>query len=215
MDEEADKQQRERASFEEHAEKLKHVHFEKTIKLNVGGVLYKTSLTTLVKDPNSMLAVMFSGRFELQVDEDGSYFIDRDGELFRYILNYLRNGELLCSKVTLASVKEQLLAEAQFYQLEDLIHQLSSVPKVFSESSIITCCGQEDTLLSLITEHPADTKWNLLYKATRDGWHPNTFHKKCDEKSPTLLVIKSGDNIFGGYADKSWSSRKLINPIVL
>ena len=83
MDEEADKQQQERASFEEHAKKLKHVHFEKTIKLNVGGVLYKTSLTTLVKDPNSMLAVMFSGRFELQVDEDGSYFIDRDGELFR------------------------------------------------------------------------------------------------------------------------------------
>ena len=30
-----------------------------------------------------MLAAMFSGRFEENLDEDGSFFIDRDGDLFR------------------------------------------------------------------------------------------------------------------------------------
>ena len=86
MAEEAGYLQEERASFEENTKKVKRVHFEKAVKLNVGGVLYKTSLTTLVKDTNSMLAAMFSGRFELKLDEDGSYFIDRDGELFRYCM---------------------------------------------------------------------------------------------------------------------------------
>ena len=51
--------------------------------MNVGGVHFKTSLLTLTKDPNSMLSAMFSGQFEEDLDEDGSYFIDRDGDLFR------------------------------------------------------------------------------------------------------------------------------------
>ena len=56
---------------------------KKTVKLNVGGVHFKTSLLTVTKDPNSMLSALFSGQFEEDLDEDGSYFIDRDGDLFR------------------------------------------------------------------------------------------------------------------------------------
>ena len=76
----------EKATIEEVTLKaLNQVHFANTIKLNVGGKIYKTTLDTLRKDPHSMLCVMFSGRFELKADEeDGAYFIDRDGELFRY-----------------------------------------------------------------------------------------------------------------------------------
>ena len=63
---------------------LHQVHFGDTIKLNIGGKIYKTTLDTLRKDPDSMLSAMFSGRHELKPDqEDGSYFIDRDGKLFR------------------------------------------------------------------------------------------------------------------------------------
>ena len=58
-------------------------HFAATVKLNVGGKIYKTSLDTLRKDPNSMLCAMFSGRHELKAsEEDGAYFIDRNGKLF-------------------------------------------------------------------------------------------------------------------------------------
>ncbi|CAH3173711.1 unnamed protein product, partial [Porites lobata] len=51
---------------------------------------------------------------------------------------------------------------------------------------------------------PGDTRWHLLYKATRDGWNPQNFHEKCDGKCPTLVFIKSDDNVFGGYAEKPW-----------
>jgi uracil-DNA glycosylase len=44
-----------------------------------------------------MLAAMFSGRHHIERDEKGRYFIDRDGKLFNYILNYLRNKELILS----------------------------------------------------------------------------------------------------------------------
>jgi hypothetical protein len=64
------------------------------VKLDVGGVHFTTSLTTLMTEPESMLAAMFSGRHELEKDDDGRVFIDRDGELFKYVLQYLREGEL-------------------------------------------------------------------------------------------------------------------------
>ena len=56
MDEEASALLEERADFENMRKKLDTVHFKKHIKLNVGGQVYKTSVETLVKDPDSMLA---------------------------------------------------------------------------------------------------------------------------------------------------------------
>ena len=71
-------------AFEQLSQTLNGVHFGSTVKLNVGGKIYKTTLDTLRKDPDSMLCAMFSGRHELKPDEeDGAYFIDRDGKLFR------------------------------------------------------------------------------------------------------------------------------------
>ena len=76
---------------EEITKTLNGVHLASTIKLNVGGKIYKTTLDTLRKDPDSMLCAMFSGRFELKADEDdGAYFIDRDAELFRYVSFFIQ-----------------------------------------------------------------------------------------------------------------------------
>lgn len=67
--------------------------FPKIVRLSVGGVHFETSIDTLCRgDPDSMLSAMFSGRHNVTKDEDGRYFIDRDGTHFRYILNYLRDG---------------------------------------------------------------------------------------------------------------------------
>ena len=67
--------------------------FPKIVRLSVGGAHFETSIDTLKKDSTSMLAAMFSGRHSTAIDEDGRYFIDRDGTHFRHILNFLRDGE--------------------------------------------------------------------------------------------------------------------------
>ena len=58
------------------------------VRLNVGGEIYCTTLDTL-RSEESMLSVMFAGRFDphIHADRDGAVFIDRDGTLFRHILN--------------------------------------------------------------------------------------------------------------------------------
>ena len=92
------------------SKKLHQVHFSLTVNLNVGSQLFSTSVQTLRKDPNSMLAAMFSRKFEMKPSEDRSFFIDRDKTYFRYILNYLRNGELILPKG--ATFLKELEAEA-------------------------------------------------------------------------------------------------------
>ena len=73
-----------------------------------------------------MLAAMFSGRFQLEVDDQGRYFIDRDGTYFGNILNYLRDTSLLPE----ASVALHVYREALYFRVEELIHQLERYPCV-------------------------------------------------------------------------------------
>lgn len=48
---------------------------------------------------------------------------------------------------------------------------------------------------------------SLLYRATRDGFEASSFHARCDNRKPTLTIIKTTNgDIFGGYAEVSWRS---------
>ena len=89
---------------------------KRRVKLNVGGSKFETTLSTLTRHPDSMLAVMFSGRHEVPQDDDGYVFIDRDGTHFRIILNFLRTGAL--DVPTSQKAASELTRELQYYQLD-------------------------------------------------------------------------------------------------
>ena len=91
------------------------------INLNIGGSKFTTSLQTLRSDPSSMLGVMFSGRYPITKQNDGSIFIDRDGRHFHTILNYLRGTissmkQLPDDRLTLSD----LFNEVDYYQIQGL-----------------------------------------------------------------------------------------------
>ena len=47
--------------------------------------------------------------------------------------------------------------------------------------------------------------WTSCWHASVDGWAASTFHSRCDNKGPTVTIMKVGQYIFGGYASISWS----------
>src|SRR5205823_14422093 len=51
-------------------------------------------------------------------------------------------------------------------------------------------------------------KFNLLYRASRDGNTAAAFHSKCDNKGATIVVIKikNSEQIVGGYNPLNWDS---------
>ena len=111
------------ARFDEEVQRMTALHKIQTskIKLDIGGHVYTTSVQTLGRDPDSMIAAMFSGKHELHAEADGSYFIDRDGTYFRYILNFLRDGYIDAGTLPNdAGALKELLREAKYYQLNEL-----------------------------------------------------------------------------------------------
>lgn len=42
-------------------------------------------------------------------------------------------------------------------------------------------------------------QWNLLYRATRDGFDAKDFHRVCDNQGPTITILRSKQRrLFGG-----------------
>lgn len=94
--------------------------FPSVIELNVGGVHYTTTLKTLLSEQDSKLYEIFNGKPDDVIkDSKGRIFIDRDGVLFRYILDYLRDAA-----ITLPDgfrEKDRLRKDAEYYKLNGLI----------------------------------------------------------------------------------------------
>lgn len=89
------------------------------VRLNVGGVLYITTRTTLLEHENSYFTGLLSGRFDVTKLEDGSVFIDRNGALFAPILEFMRTGML---RIPPGTDHQAVLDEADFYCLNYTTH---------------------------------------------------------------------------------------------
>ena len=47
-------------------------------------------------------------------------------------------------------------------------------------------------------------QWQLCFRASENSYSASAFHTACDNKGPTVTLVRVGDNVFGGYTDKSW-----------
>ena len=104
---------------------MKNNH-EQIVTLNVGGRVYSTPRSTIETnvDAQSFLALLINDQRHVRFDEQGRYFIDRDGTHFRSILNYFRDGKLRLPE-TKAELQE-LFHEAQFYQIDRLSNEIEN-----------------------------------------------------------------------------------------
>ncbi|KAH3755976.1 hypothetical protein Pelo_12229 [Pelomyxa schiedti] len=91
-----------------------------SVRLDVGGQSFATTMCTLTSVEGSFFHAMFaSGRFTPVPQKDGSYFIDRDSTVFRHVLNYLRGQQLNLHRLALGDL-EQLADDAAFFGLPKL-----------------------------------------------------------------------------------------------
>ena len=97
-----------------------------TVQFNVGGKIYEVSRSLLEHHPNTMLARMASdtwrpgsGSSGGSEQNDGSaLFIERDGDEFKYVLKFMRDGGTDALPPTVS--KGTLLQELTYYGFEDV-----------------------------------------------------------------------------------------------
>lgn len=107
------------------------------IELNVGGTHYTTSKATLCSQ-DSMLKSLF--HFPLVYDQQKRIFIDRDGQHFRYILNFLRDHYIDIPIDPI--VQNELLREAQYYCLDNLVQFLQAGMNIFNSTNEFKYVGE-------------------------------------------------------------------------
>ncbi|XP_007669775.1 BTB/POZ domain-containing protein KCTD12-like [Ornithorhynchus anatinus] len=108
--------------------------FPEIIELNVGGQVYITRHPTLVSIPGSLLWEMFSQKNSRALARDGKgrFFVDRDGFLFRYVLDYMRDQQLVLPDHF--PERSRLQREAEYFKLPELAELLA--PRVAKQNSI-------------------------------------------------------------------------------
>jgi hypothetical protein len=89
---------------------------DKLVKINVGGKRFMTSYSTINARGENFLSMLIQKDIEGTMlstkDEKGYTFIDRDGDLFSIVLNYLRTGEVFIP----TNIPKRLVAiEFEFY----------------------------------------------------------------------------------------------------
>ena len=97
------------------------------------------------------------------------------------------------------SLRSSLVIEAEYFRLHGFIRSLK-----FPNGTLL-----ESEHKKKLNEFygTRDQRWELIYKASRDGFDADAFHSHCDNKGPTMTIIRSNNNyLFGGYTSVAWTS---------
>lgn len=110
---------------------LVSILFDQNIKLSVGGSIFTVSKEEILASGSPVLVdVINAGPC------NGEYFLDRDGNHYRFILDYIRHGESALVSTTSAgqrkfrsskSVRRSLLLEAKKLGLSDMLRLLEDL----------------------------------------------------------------------------------------
>ena len=91
-----------------------------TVKLNIGGYKYEALKETLTKN-ESFFSLMINSPISSKTDSDGYIYIEQDGEVFKYILEYLKTGEItFYNHEEKLNFIKKISKENEFYQIPDI-----------------------------------------------------------------------------------------------
>jgi hypothetical protein len=128
---------------------------EGRVKLNIGGYHFHTSVQALRRIPHTFFDAYFSGRYAQDVCRDGSIFVDRDGEYFGHVLEYMRDVVIsvfepgACPSVSLLRT---LKREFGFYCIELVSEQLME-PEQCEVAFVMGGMHTEEEMLSSMERH--------------------------------------------------------------
>ena len=121
-----------------------------TVHFNVGGTKYEVARSLIQRYPNTMLARMISEEWQnSNGNNTNELFIERDGDRFRYVLDYLRDGKII---LPINIPKSSMMEELQYYGIENVNENSlnESAANVFQMEQIMRNLTTEQHELTLV-----------------------------------------------------------------
>lgn len=167
---------------------------ENIIEFNIGGTTHiATSRSTLIKYPDSVLAQLFSGKFELPIYQ-GKVFIDRDGEAFSSLLSYLRTGRMPIFRSL--DAENSFLAEAEYWNIPLTSCELIDESLRYFDPDWVSPSFELDSNCTILRK--LDTNHGLASTS-----HPLTKKSPYIEFKINLAASTHNLHIFIGAVDRS------------
>ena len=138
-----------------------------------------------------------------------AFYIDLKMSYLDGIEDYLKNGK---------KINKQLIKKSYYYQDSfKMINELKMIGIELNgkEKREICACFQYLRGSAILLNDQYDyilREWlgygfqmKLIYRASDHDYTAESFHECCDDKRPTLVIVKSsGGYIFGGFTTQSW-----------
>ena len=93
-------------------------------------------------------------------------------------------------------------------QRQEEARKLEEAKNLFKETSLFTDQAKIQFLIKSIKESFGQNfTCKLIYRASRDGWNTADFHRLCDNKGATVVIVKvNNGRLCGGYCSIGWQS---------
>ncbi|KAK8798756.1 hypothetical protein WA158_007840 [Blastocystis sp. Blastoise] len=139
-----------------------------------------------------------------------NYVMNYDNGFVNYNHITNQNGTINIEADKINDIHKELLENEMYdlfgYKGKKQVKEVMS-DGYFKNSSIVN----KELEIPLVNWLGKEKKWKLLFRASEHNYLAHQFHKYCDKKGETVVLIKhigKNDhiNIFGGYTDQDWES---------
>lgn len=162
---------------------------------------------------------MFSGRYKPVTDPQGRFFIDRDGTLFKHVLNFLRMDSIVSVDVSDVPLLSELLQEAMYYQIEPLVQILKTSLNMAEPEDVALAQYRSrgpatNTTTMMMTGNKGGTSSAPAAAATPHDLHPSSSAPHLPYASSSSTIATRERPHPGGatnmIANRAQSSRQLL-----
>ena len=168
-----------------------------------------------------------------EVIEDNKISIKKDLDVLNFMVKLNRGGkgeEEVNLKLTKNSLSTGKIVESLIEQINEMKKEIKEnkeeIKKINEKLDILfkekakadgidSKIIKKNEELNLISDRIKNTellknkkiKYKLLYRGTRDGMNPSSFHQKCNSIPQTVSIVQTTKGYkFGGYAEKTWEN---------
>lgn len=187
--------------------------FEKEMKYVFESLdqMKKRSFMLSTKGDTTISQLDFQKDFD--VFRENSKLIDENQKLIKDNEEYVRENEKLKKENNDLKQGIAKILKENALQLKNIKSSIETEAKLnyqglrgdlLRENDITTSLAEKISISKWISKNK-QINTVLLYKATDDGDNIKTFHELCDNKGPTLVLIKTTKECrFGGFTGESW-----------